>query len=1131
MRRFSFLSLLVCVIAALACALSTGPLRVGAQAQPGIVIEVTRPDDAAVRQNTFINGYRRAISGTSMKYHSSHPDAEDALIVRARRDVHSISWETDPLPETTPGESYQFVWLAGLERQGWSKDQPSHTFEFRINSEPWFTFENYRNDAGLKWKREGRDGAELSFESSTIDKFGDVFGHMVLTLPKQGFRPGETLLLEVVGEDAESPDWYMTFQYRFNFTPRLRMEPVLLREASGSAQVLRLSLDTLSSGDTVKITRPGREPISQRLKLGGNILLLPTDVVTSETQMPVTFRVNAETIDQFRVTLKPIVRRDIYLLSYSHNDIGYTDLQTDVERKQWRNLDQALELIRKTRDFPPEARFRWNFETIWSLESWLQKASAEQKQEFFAAVKEGSLGVTALYANMLTGLATDVEMSHFFDFARRLRAEYGIEINTAATSDVPGFTWGIVPALAHSGVKYFASGPNTGDRIGYTLQAWGDKPFYWLSQSGEEKVLFWVAGVGYSSFHEGELSKLGDEKIFKLLRGLEETGYPYSIIHLPYTTGGDNGPPDPTLPEFVRHWNERHVTPRLIIATHEQMFREFEKRHGASLPTYAGDFTPYWEDGAASTALETAMARAAVSRLVQAEALWAIYAPETFPERKFAEAWRNIAFWDEHTWGADKSVTDPDLPFVKGQWEFKRQFAVRADQQSRELLSRILASPVAPGTKQPANEIAIDVYNTTSWPRTDVVFLSEEQSSIGDGVVDAAGKLVPSQRLTDGRLAILASEIPPMAAKRFVVRKGNSYASGAAKAAANRIENNILAVVVNEKTGAIESLRWKTTGAELVDRTKRAGLNQYLYVAGRNPENARGLTNVKVSVKEHGALVASSLVEADAPGAKHYSSEIRAVSRLPRVDIVTTIDKLAVREKEGVHIAFPFAVPGGTVRYDVASGIVRAEADQLPGACKNFSSVESWVDVSNADYGVTWATPDAPLFEIGGINAELPWMRTLPPTQAIYSYVMNNYWHTNYKADQEGSATFRYSLMPHAAFRPDAAARFGRERREPLIAMVADPASPPPTSLFRIEPAGVLVSSVKPIAGGGAWLLYLYNSSASAQKVKLAWRDSLPIELHRSDPSGAELAPLAGEFALAAYGTAHIRVDRLPVQR
>ena len=73
------------------------------------------------------------------------------------------------------------------------------------------------------------------------------------------------------------------------------------------------------------------------------------------------------------------------------------------------------------------------------------------------------------------------------------------------------FALWIVPALAHSGVRYFASAPNPGDRIGHVLKQWGDAPFYWTSQSGQEKVLMWVAGASYASFHEGDLARLGDE--------------------------------------------------------------------------------------------------------------------------------------------------------------------------------------------------------------------------------------------------------------------------------------------------------------------------------------------------------------------------------------------------------------------------------------------------------------------------------------------------------------------------------------------------------------------------------------------------------------------------------------------
>ena len=101
------------------------------------------------------------------------------------------------------------------------------------------------------------------------------------------------------------------------------------------------------------------------------------------------------------------------------------------------------------------------------------------------------------------------------------------------------------------------------------------------------------------------------------------------------------------------------------------------------------------------------------------------------------------------------------------------------------------------------------------------------------------------------------------------------------------------------------------------------------------------------------------------------------------------------------------------MRFDVASGIVRPDSEQLRGSLRNFVTVQSWADVSNDSVGVTWATPDAPLVEVGGIFAELPWLRAIPRTQTLLSYAMNNYWHTNFKAEQGGPVEFRFALRPH----------------------------------------------------------------------------------------------------------------------
>ena len=56
------------------------------------------------------------------------------------------------------------------------------------------------------------------------------------------------------------------------------------------------------------------------------------------------------------------------------------------------------------------------------------------------------------------------------------------------------------------------------------------------------------------------------------------------------------------------------------------------------------------------------------------------------------------------------------MPFVKTQWKFKQAFALDADRQSRKLLDKALADGARRAGKDP-----VDVFNTSSWPRTELV--------------------------------------------------------------------------------------------------------------------------------------------------------------------------------------------------------------------------------------------------------------------------------------------------------------------------------------------------------------------------------------------------------------------------
>jgi len=83
---------------------------------------------------------------------------------------------------------------------------------------------------------------------------------------------------------------------------------------------------------------------------------------------------------------------------------------------------------------------------------------------------------------------------------------------------------------------------------------------------------------------------------------------------------------------------------------------------------------------------------------------------------------------------------------------------------------------------------------------------------------------------------------------------------------------------------------------------------------------------------------------------------------------------------------------------------------------------------------------DAPLVEMGALTDERlhngrarSWREDVAPGTTLYAYLFNNYWHTNYKADQAGPLSFRFVIAPHAAFDPVALRRLSDEQDFPLL--------------------------------------------------------------------------------------------------
>ncbi len=907
--------------------------------------------------------------------------------------------------------------------------------------------------------------------------------------------------------------------------------PLLVKRDGRLMQTVRMTVRHFGEPVEALVSLGTAPDVRVPLKQGANTIEVPAPAVDKETAIDVAVRVGEKTLAEREVTLAPVRKWMIYVLPHSHVDIGYTHLQTEVERSHWNYYEQAIEASRRTADYPAGAQFKWNVEVLWATDSYLKQASPEKQKEFIEAVQKGWIGLDALYGNELTALCRPEEMVRLVDYAAQLSQRCGVAIDSAMITDVPGYTWGMVTVLAEAGVKYWSIGPNSGHRIGLVHETWGDKPFWWVGPDGRSRVLVWIPRTGYYRAFTNE------EQVLKLVERMEQKDYPYEMLQVRFCMG-DNAGPAVGLSDLVKDWNAKYAYPRLVISTTSEMMRDFEKHYGRMLPEVRGDFTPYWEDGAASSALETGLNRAAAERLSQAEALCAILRPKAYPADAFYAAWREAILYDEHTWGAHNSISQPDSEFAKGQWAIKQAFAREADRRSRALLAEAV-KPVARQLKAGERTEAVLVFNASSWPRTDLVVLPKGTLAHG-AVTDAKGNHVPWQRLADGRVAVLVEDVPPLGAKKILFsRQSKPFAAYVtadivAKAEGNRLSNGLLELAIDEQTGAARSLKAKGLDAELVDASSGLGLNAYRYVAGRSPDSPQPNGPVTIRVGESGPLVASLIVESAAPGCRRLVREYRVTAREDHVEVLNVIDKEKVRDKEAVHLGFAFGVPDGVMRVETPLAVVRPEEDQLDGACKNYLTVSRFVDVSNAQYGVTWATLDAPLIEVGAIRMDVPgpfglagWVKHLEPSQTLYSYAMNNYWETNYKADQEGPTPFRYAIRPHrGGYDGMDAARFGVERSQPLVAVPAGKDAPNEiTSRLRLDWDDVLVTAFKPSRHGKALIVRLYGASGEPRKVSLAWSDPQPTRVCLSDFTETCGKEIAGPVEVPGYGLVTLRAE------
>lgn len=944
-----------------------------------------------------------------------------------------------------------------------------------------------------------------------------------------GFLEYDTVSLE---QDPNSPPPAVP--------PSVRIEPGVLWERHGEDLYEQVNLvvcsGVLGPGGKVAVQigpQTFREELPANTEFGE--VVVPLSVRDPGHRVPASVRIEtARGSREFADEFTPQKKWKLFVASSTHLDIGYTSTQPKTVELHLRNLEQAAALTEKY------SSFRWNLEGSWIAKEFLRRGGPSAAKTFQALADTGSIGVNAFNFNLQAYLCSLEELNNATDYAFLLHERNGIPFSVVTVSDVPSLPWSLPSILNRAGIRYLASAAN---QVRGPLLTYGQldrrSPFFWEGPDGGRVMVWYTKAYSQARvlFGVPGSAERARRTIGTFLSGFPQS-YPYDAV-LVYGFDGDNAPIQGGNADFYPEWNARYAYPQIIPARFHDFFTYIEKQGTGQLPVMRGDGGAYWEDGAGECPITTAMNRgnqAAAVDLEKLASLATLWNPRlAYPHEQIDRIWENILLFDEHSFGARAGVLRPDAADTRLEWATKAHFATAAAADLRwaeqQWLERL-------NERVPHAQDAVIVWNLANWRRTGPV---EVQLVPGKAIYDEqTGQLQPSEVMHDAdntrMVRFLARDVPPLSYKVYRVAAGESPASAPSteNLVSASIENEFYRITLDTSRFGIRSIVDKQLGRELVDRQSPYALGEYFWVketssvrrlpaGGGNNWYAAVRTRIDINDFElpspaltiqhpaaarvvrlrKSAAGQEAVLEGRIGSTQPVQLNVRVYPSIQRIDLTVTVHENFSRNgsAEAGYVAFPFALENPMFAYNLPVGWVNPAKDMLPGGATEWFALDDAVSVSGHGAVVTVAMPDTPLITIGDINRGKWPKQFVPPRQAsLFSYVMNNYWLTNFPAGQEtGDAVFRYSITTSRI--PDYAAerRFGMEQRHPLLAdfrsgRAESAEATLPSWLVRVEGDTVNLVTVKRSKSGGGYILRLAECAGTHAGAKVSWRSGLPVQ-------------------------------------
>lgn len=603
----------------------------------------------------------------------------------------------------------------------------------------------------------------------------------------------------------------------------------------------------------------------------------------------------------------------------------------------------------------------------------------------------------------------------------------------------------------------------------------GRRLLVWLNYSYPEGYYFfhdseWRRGpvpestdTRYQLPREGDFFKTDPESMKKYHRrfcqrllALERAGYSYPSLALSFTNQWriDNDPPFPQLAEFVAKWNRLGLKPEVRLTTASAALDSLVASSGNKIPEYEGEFTDWWGNGAASGPREVAVSRSA-KRLLNAaiSPVFGELSDSTIAKQK--KILEELCLFDEHTWGSVDSIGQPHSLDVLGQFNEKSRYTFHAVALAKLLLSERARAKVY------RDEAGYHVVNTApeTWSgwiyaldsafREDVQalrdvnsgqitilerqpgFASFRRAGTREEISPESDQETITDRVPNQLIRFWVDSLPGQESFRFLPVEQPQVQAVAA--------DFVPRVTVDEQGWPVKAVwdndRWKNqvlfdqpqgefVAVEFAEFGGRWLYPEILHSQSEERRQKELISTVAIpnegdagqTTIEQGPYTTKYTQSMQHPRLKWLTRTLEIWNNEPRARLTVRFYRLSSEKPEwfflGSSVFAENGEEGNLPEMSCGDQPFTPFADQLPGTCRDFFSMDSWIRYRSDRADRFLISRDAPLVTFGAKPDPIAKRQTAPnEMNSVYAQVFDNTWLTNFVCDEHGIMEFQFDLV------------------------------------------------------------------------------------------------------------------------